>query len=246
MSDEMKPQESDFNRRAGDDTTYRLQAADRVRAIRGLLGKCAATGPLADVGSFTGFAAQEYAAAVGGQAVCFDFAEAALAACREKGLEARRWDVAAEPCPAEDGEFRTVIAAEIIEHLDDTDRFIGELQRILQPGGLLVVTTPNLAYWLNRLRLLAGRVPWSYPGVSRTARDSVTVDLNHLRVSTAGEWLALFRAHGLHLAARASYSLPLPRPGGFWPSLRLMLDGVLSIFPGLAFGMVFGLRKPAG
>ncbi len=246
MSEAHDSQQADFNRRAGDDEAYRKGAADRVRAVRGMLGRCDAPGPLADVGSFTGFAAKEYAAVAGGRAVCFDFAEEALAACREGGMEARSWNVAAEPCPAEDGEFGTVVAAEIIEHLEDTDRFLAELTRILAPGGLLVVTTPNLAYWLNRLRLMAGRVPWSYPGVSRTSRDSVTVDLNHLRVSTAREWLSLFGAHGLHLEARGSYSLPLPRPGGIWPNLRLMLDGVLSIFPGLAFGLVFGLRKPAG
>jgi len=168
---------------------------------------------------------------------------AALAACRQKGLEARAWDVTADPCPAEAGEFGTVVAAEIIEHIDDTDRFLEELKRILTPGGLLVVTTPNLAYWLNRLRLLAGRVPWSYPGVSRKHRASITVDLNHLRVSTAREWLSLFREHGLRLEARSSYRLPLPQPRGVWPGLRLMLDGVFSVFPGLAFGMVFGLRE---
>lgn len=243
MSDDLQRRE--FDRRA------LLGAADaeagaesRVRAIEELLVRCRACGPLADVGAFTGFASGRYARAAKGGAVCFDFAEEALAACRERGLEARRWNAAAEACPAADGEFGTVVAAEIIEHMEDTDRFLAELRRILAPGGLLIVSTPNLAWWLNRLRLAFGRVPWSYPAVSPTARESIAVDLNHLRISVASEWLALFRGRGFRCRARASYRFPLlPRPPGLWPLLREGIDSLLSHRLSLAFGLVFALSR---
>lgn len=55
--------------------------------------------------------------------------------------------------------FDTVFAGEIIEHLYHTDRFVRELRRVLKPGGILVLTTPNLSSLLNRIMLLLGRQP---------------------------------------------------------------------------------------
>ncbi|MCX6348030.1 MAG: hypothetical protein NTV79_00800 [Candidatus Aureabacteria bacterium] len=87
-------------------------------------------------------------------------------------------------------------------------------------------------------------MPWSYPAVSPTVRDSIAVDLNHLRVNVAAEWLALFGARGFVCEARASYRLALPRPPGVWPALREALDaGLARFFPSLAFGLIFALRK---
>jgi ubiquinone/menaquinone biosynthesis C-methylase UbiE len=42
-----------------------------------------------------------------------------------------------------DASLDYVTAAEIIEHLDDVDSFLKEVNRILRPGGLFVCTTPN-------------------------------------------------------------------------------------------------------
>ena len=64
-----------------------------------------------------------------------------------------------------------VFAGEIIEHLVDTDSFIAEIARVLRPGGHTVITTPNLASFENRLRLLAGIYPIS-GGSSRRRRGA--------------------------------------------------------------------------
>jgi len=44
--------------------------------------------------------------------------------------------------PAEDGIFDTVWSSEVIEHIFDVPRFLSEVNRVLKPGGLLVLTTP--------------------------------------------------------------------------------------------------------
>jgi SAM-dependent methyltransferase len=44
--------------------------------------------------------------------------------------------------PFRAGSFDVVLASEIIEHVPDPERFVGELLRVLQPGGSLIVTTP--------------------------------------------------------------------------------------------------------
>ncbi|MDR2760105.1 MAG: class I SAM-dependent methyltransferase [Spirochaetaceae bacterium] len=49
------------------------------------------------------------------------------------------------------GEFTLVLASHVIEHLNDPAAFAGEVYRILSPGGLFLVTTPNIAGFQARL-----------------------------------------------------------------------------------------------
>ena len=64
-----------------------------------------------------------------------------------------------EGFPVESGAFDVVTAGEVIEHMLDEGAFLDECHRVLKKGGTLVVTTPNLAYSLNRLRVLFGKTP---------------------------------------------------------------------------------------
>jgi SAM-dependent methyltransferase len=61
--------------------------------------------------------------------------------------------------PLADGSVDVAVVGEVIEHLFDPDACIEEMRRILRPGGTLIVTTPNLASWLNRILLLFGIQP---------------------------------------------------------------------------------------
>ena len=61
--------------------------------------------------------------------------------------------------PFRDHSFDVIVAFEVIEHLVDTRRFIKECYRILNPNGYLILTTPNLASFSNRIRLLSGKYP---------------------------------------------------------------------------------------
>lgn len=56
--------------------------------------------------------------------------------------------------------FDVVVAAEIIEHILDTDFFIEEIKRVLKPKGALVLSTPNSASLGRRLFLLIGKNPY--------------------------------------------------------------------------------------
>jgi SAM-dependent methyltransferase len=42
-----------------------------------------------------------------------------------------------------DASFDCVVAVEVIEHVDDDEAFIREIQRVLKPGGRFLATTPN-------------------------------------------------------------------------------------------------------
>ncbi|MBI4021210.1 MAG: class I SAM-dependent methyltransferase [Candidatus Aenigmarchaeota archaeon] len=47
--------------------------------------------------------------------------------------------------------FDSLLAGEIIEHLDEPGRFVAEGRRVLKDGGTLLLTTPNRRSLLNRL-----------------------------------------------------------------------------------------------
>ncbi len=53
--------------------------------------------------------------------------------------------------PAATGEFDLVIACEIIEHVAHATDLLKQLRRFLCPGGRILLTTPNGAYFRNKL-----------------------------------------------------------------------------------------------
>jgi len=59
--------------------------------------------------------------------------------------------------PLPDGCVDLVHACEIIEHLFDTEGFLKEMHRVLPPGGVLILSTPNLNSLANRFRVLFGQ-----------------------------------------------------------------------------------------
>ena len=58
--------------------------------------------------------------------------------------------------PFDNGSFDVVISFQVIEHVEDFDCYVAEAKRVLVPGGLLVVITPDRAY-----RLFPWQKPWN-------------------------------------------------------------------------------------
>jgi 2-polyprenyl-3-methyl-5-hydroxy-6-metoxy-1,4-benzoquinol methylase len=59
-----------------------------------------------------------------------------------------------EPLPISGSTFDTVIAAEVIEHLENPRSTAREMFRLLKPGGIAILTTPNNESWRALLSLL--------------------------------------------------------------------------------------------
>jgi SAM-dependent methyltransferase len=73
-------------------------------------------------------------------------------------LRFRNFNAERDPFPYADGSFALVLCCEILEHLlQDPTHMLGEIHRVLEPAGALVLTTPNVFNLAYALRLLRGR-----------------------------------------------------------------------------------------
>lgn len=63
-------------------------------------------------------------------------------------------DLNTEKLPYADSSFDLVTCTEVIEHIEHYRESLREMYRVLKPGGVLVVTTPNILNLKSRLRFL--------------------------------------------------------------------------------------------
>jgi 2-polyprenyl-3-methyl-5-hydroxy-6-metoxy-1,4-benzoquinol methylase len=91
--------------------------------------------------------------------VGIDFDEEGVAAARQLGYEAYRADCqsGAEVAALGLAPAEVVVAGELVEHLDRPGDFLEAVRGLLEPGGRLVLTTPNGLSLTNFLGALAGR-----------------------------------------------------------------------------------------
>jgi glycosyltransferase involved in cell wall biosynthesis/SAM-dependent methyltransferase len=104
-----------------------------------------------------------------------------------------------DPFPYADEYFSTVLCCELIEHLfHDPMHLMSEVNRILKPGGHLVLTTPNLAALRGISALLQGYHPGFFHAYIRPAADGET-DARHNREYTPREIHRLLENSGFSI-----------------------------------------------
>lgn len=158
---------------------------------------------LLDVGSGTGWFSQS-AASRGAVVVSLDIGARLLARARAKSNSAA---VAADACqlPFAAARFDVVISSECIEHTLEPLQAVREMARVLAPGGVLVLTTPN---WVWRWSATVARVLSlrPYEGYEHwVRRGQVGHELRH-------SGLSVDRVIGFHLVP--------PFLRSTWPLLR--------------------------
>jgi len=102
--------------------------------------------------------------------------------------------------PYPDGHFSTVLCCELIEHLGhDPMHLMAEVNRILKPGGHVVLTTPNLISLRSVSAVLLGYHPGLFSSYLRPDRGT-PVDARHHREYTPIEVHLLLEDSGFEVA----------------------------------------------
>jgi len=80
----------------------------------------------------------------------------------KRGLNIKRGDLNIG-LPYDDESFSCVYALSVLEHLLNPCRFLKDCYRVLQPGGRLVILTPNISTYFTAGLILLGKMPSSGP-----------------------------------------------------------------------------------
>lgn len=104
---------------------------------------------------------------------------------REYNCQFAAVDILREPLPFPDAHFLLVTFSEVLEHLplERVNFALSELARVVRPGGLLIISSPNQASLENRILLLKGKSILAMPDHTESA-DGL---FGHIRLYTPSE-----------------------------------------------------------
>jgi glycosyltransferase involved in cell wall biosynthesis/SAM-dependent methyltransferase len=92
------------------------------------------------------------------------------------------FDAERDAWPYPDASFDTVLCCELIEHLPaDPMHMMSEINRILKPGGHVLITTPNLGSLRAIAGILQGYHPSFFPAYIRPRREGEEAEARHNR-----------------------------------------------------------------
>ena len=147
-----------------------------------------------------------------------------------------------EDIPLSDDSMSVIYAGEVIEHLYNPDLFITECHRVLELDGVLVLTTPNLCAWYNRLLFLLGTQPLFLEsstrsttvgaGFTRPFRQS-TMPVGHVHVYNRRAITDLLELHGFRVVTVKSAVFDA------FPDTLQRLDSLFTPLP--SFGSILVL-----
>lgn len=135
--------------------TYRLQRrADEV--IRAIRAHHASSKTLLDLGPAEGKVLSKIQDAFPGmKCTGLEFSQELIDICTDKRLTMIQGDAMRPPFPAQS--FDVVTASALIEHVDDPRAMLCEVHRVLCPGGVVIITTPDPFF--ERVATAIGHLP---------------------------------------------------------------------------------------
>jgi SAM-dependent methyltransferase len=132
-----------------------------------------------------------------------------------EAFQTHHFNIETEAFPFANSRFHVVLFCEILEHLQhDPLAALREINRVLKPRGVLVVTTPNVARLENVARLLAGENLYDpYSGYGAYGR--------HNREYTLGELRRLLEYAGFTIDVSYTADVHDNHAGWFMPLARI-------------------------
>lgn len=182
-----------------------------------------------------------------------DISKKGLELAKKRGVVVKKFDLNLG-IPHTDKSFDLVIANQVIEHLLDPDFFLRECERVLCPEGHLILTTPNLAAWYNRLLFLFGIYPVFLEASTKNKLVGTKFlrkfaeskePLGHIRVLTLAAVRDLLEMNNFKLKR----VLGLTRDFHFGPLTKViyrLLDRTFVNFPSLSSDLLVIAEKRVG
>jgi SAM-dependent methyltransferase len=153
--------------------------------------------------------------------------------------------------PYPDEYFDLGIACEVIEHLANPDNLLSEASRVIKKGGYFLISTPNLASWLNRILLMLGLVPIQYEISWEYRLGDSLIGLPPRKHNAAGH-VKLYTYHALldHLriynfipVRQSSIKYPSPFANRYLSKIYYAINYILSFSPSLSNGFAILAKK---
>ena len=93
--------------------------------------------------------------------------------------------------PAElDEQYDVVILSHVLEHIADPKRLMDDIHSVLAPGGHILCAIPNMLFFRNRMKLLAGRIEYQDRGI---------MDFTHVRWYSKQSLIQMFEQHDMQM-----------------------------------------------
>lgn len=175
-----------------------------------------------------------------------------VAQARARGLDITEGDLNRR-MPFEPGAFACVYGLSALEHLLNPCFFLKECHRVLQPGGRLVLLTPNISTYFTAVQILLGKMPSSGPHPDSDAlvksQETFKVSSESLQPDTESEepmhrHLVVFSYRVLAQYLRMlGFSLVEGRGFGLYPFPNFMQPALERLDPWHCHQMVFVATK---
>ncbi len=182
-----------------------------------------------------------------------DISKTAVEKTQKKGIVAHTINVSEERLPFKDEVFDLVVSFEVIEHVFDTGSFIEEIKRVLKPGGTLFISTPNLAWWANKLLLTFGYQPANtevdleHATIGKPKMFPQGTPAGHIHVFTKKSMKEFLKIHDIYVHKTIAISYEHIYTSSFAKNSILRIfyacDKILSPFFGEAFTVYIGKKR---
>jgi SAM-dependent methyltransferase len=162
-------------------------------------------------------------AEAGARLTAVDLTPTAVAMTRRRlelhGLEATVREADAERLPFDDASFDFVWSWGVIHHSEDTKRVIGEISRVLRPGGrlaLMVYHRSSITFWFNYVLLrgvVQGGLRHEHPDALANRWSDGVIARHYTRQSLTGLLAPSFEDVRTEVMGQIGEAVPLPARG---------------------------------